>query len=304
MIDLTKLSTETRNPNTMELDTMTPLQIAQVMNAEDAKVAEAVREVLPQVAQVIAWCTESLRRGGRIIYMGAGTSGRLGLLDAVECPPTFGVSPDVVVGLIAGGESAFIKAVEGAEDSRELGRQDLERIGLTAKDMVIGVAASGRTPYVIYALRYAREVGCRTAVVTCNRNSEMAKESDIAIEPVLGPEVLTGSTRLKAGTAQKMILNMISTGSMVGVGKAYQNLMVDVMQTNEKLVVRAENIVMEATGCERELAREMLQKAGGSVKTAITGILLDCGIEEAKEALEKADGHVREALKDKKVTKN
>lgn len=299
MIDLTKLSTETRNEATMKLDEMSPLEIAQAMNKEDAKVAEAIKEVLPQIAELIEWCTESLKQGGRIVYMGAGTSGRLGLLDAVECPPTFGVTPETVVGLIAGGESAFIKAVEGAEDSHTLGEEDLKNIGLSDKDIVIGIAASGRTPYVIYGLRYAKQVGCKTAVVVCNRNSEMAKESDLAVAPVLGPEVLTGSTRLKAGTAQKMILNMISTGSMVGIGKSYQNLMVDVLQTNEKLVTRAENIIIEATQCEREKAKEVLQKAQGSVKLAITSILLECDMEKAKEALKQAGGHIRVALNNK-----
>lgn len=297
MIDLTGLSTETRNQNTMNLDEMTPLEIAQVMNSEDARIAEAVKKVLPEVAQTISWCTESLKQGGRIIYMGAGTSGRLGLLDAVECPPTFGVTPDTVVGLIAGGESAFIKAVEGAEDSQTLGEEDLKKIGLSSKDIVIGIAASGRTPYVIYALRYAKKTGCKTAVIVCNRNSEMAKESDIAIEPVLGPEVLTGSTRLKSGTAQKMILNMISTGSMIGIGKSYQNLMVDVMQTNNKLVTRAENIVIESTGCDRNKAKQVLAEAKGSVKLAVASILLGCGMKEAEEALKKAEGHIRIALK-------
>lgn len=297
MVDLTKLSTETRNPNTMELDQMTPLEIARAMNKEDAGVAEAIKAVLPHVATAIEWCTEGLKQGGRIIYMGAGTSGRLGLLDAVECPPTFGVTPDTVVGLIAGGESAFIKAVEGAEDSQTLGEEDLRKIGLTDKDVVIGIAASGRTPYVIYGLRYAKKTGCKTAVIACNKNSEMAKESDLAIEPVLGPEVLTGSTRLKAGTAQKMILNMISTGSMIGIGKSYQNLMVDVMQTNEKLVTRAENIVIEATGCDREEAKRVLKEAEGGVKLAIASILLNCDMNSAREALQKAQGHIRIALK-------
>ena len=296
MIDLSGLTTETRNKNTLNLDTMSPLEIAQVMNQEDENVVAGVRAVLPEIATVIEWCTDSLRRGGRIIYMGAGTSGRLGLLDAVECPPTFGVSSDVVVGLIAGGESAFIKAVEGAEDSTTLGTDDLKNIGLKAEDIVIGIAASGRTPYVIHALKYAKENGCKTAVVVCNKGSEMAKVADIAIEPVVGPEVLTGSTRLKSGTSQKMILNMISTGSMVGVGKAYQNLMVDVQQTNEKLKVRAQNIVIEATGCEREKASQLLEEAKGSVKLAITAILLDCDVDTAGNKLKNAGGHVRKAI--------
>lgn len=296
MIDLTKLTTEQRNPETMNLDQMTPLELVETMNREDQKVIEAVNKVLPEVAKVIEWTTEALRTGGRIIYMGAGTSGRLGVLDAVECPPTFGVSPDLVVGLIAGGEKAFVKAVEGAEDSETLGTEDLKNIGLHAKDVVIGIAASGRTPYVIHALRYARSLGVKTAIIACNKNSEMSKEADIAIEPVPGPEVLTGSTRLKAGTAQKLVLNMISTASMVGTGKAYENLMVDVMQSNEKLKTRAENIVMEATGCERETARTAIDEAKGSVKLAITSILLDTPVDEAEKALEKAKGHIRKAI--------
>lgn len=296
MIDLTKLTTEQRNPETMNLDQMTPVEIVETMNREDQKVIEAVNKVLPEVAKVIEWTTEALRTGGRIIYMGAGTSGRLGVLDAVECPPTFGVSPDLVIGLMAGGEKAFVKAVEGAEDSETLGTEDLKNIGLHAKDVVIGIAASGRTPYVIHALRYARSLGVKTAIIACNKNSEMSKEADIAIEPVPGPEVLTGSTRLKAGTAQKLVLNMISTASMVGIGKVYENLMVDVMQSNEKLKTRAENIVMEATGCERETARTAIDEAKGSVKLAITSILLGTPVNEAEKALEKAKGHIRKAI--------
>ena len=268
-LTLDNLLTEARNPQTMELDSMTPLEIVTAMNREDARVPESIRHQLPNIAQCVAWATEAIRSGGRLIYMGAGTSGRLGVLDAVECPPTFGVSPDVVVGLIAGGERAFVKAVEGAEDSRELGKADLEAIGLTPKDLVVGIAASGRTPYVLGGL---------------------------AIEVAPGPECLTGSTRLKAGTAQKLILNMISTATMVGCGKAYSNLMVDVMQTNEKLVVRAQNIVMEATGVSRDSAKEAIALAGGSCKLAVTMILADCTVEEAKERLERCGGSVRQAI--------
>lgn len=296
MIDLSKLTTETRNPETLELDKMSSLEIVEIMNREDRNVVQAVYQVLPEVAKVIDLCTVSLNMGGRIIYIGAGTSGRLGLLDAVECPPTFGVSSDVVIGLLAGGHSAFIKAVEGAEDSRTAGKEDLQKINLTSRDMVIGLAASGRTPYVIYGLQYAGETGCSTAIIACNKESEMARAADIAIEPIVGPEVLTGSTRLKAGTAQKMILNMISTASMVGIGKVYQNLMVDVLQTNEKLMIRAQNIVMEATGCSREKAKAVLEKANGSAKTAIVAILLNCDVEMANENLSRAKGHVRKAL--------
>ena len=298
MIDLSVLVTESRNKETMGLDQMTPLEIVTVMNREDGKAVEAIGEVLPQIAQAIAWCTDSLKQKGRIIYIGAGTSGRLGVLDAVECPPTFGVSPDVVVGLMAGGTPAFVKAVEGAEDSQTMGEEDLKEIHLSPADIVIGLAASGRTPYVIYGLRYAKKIGCRTVAVSCNRDSEIGKEADLAIEPVPGPDVLTGSTRLKAGTVQKMVLNMISTGSMVGIGKVYQNLMVDVVQTNMKLITRAENIVMTATGCTREEARDSLEEAEGSVKLAITMILLQCGAKSAKTRLNRAGGYVRNAIQD------
>ena len=298
MIDLSVLVTESRNKETMGLDQMTPLEIVTVMNREDGKAVNAVGEVLPQIAQAIAWCTDSLKQKGRIIYIGAGTSGRLGVLDAVECPPTFGVSPDVVVGLMAGGTPAFVRAVEGAEDSQTMGEEDLKEIHLSPADIVIGLAASGRTPYVIYGLRYAKKIGCRTVAVSCNRDSEIGKEADLAIEPVPGPEVLTGSTRLKAGTVQKMVLNMRSTGSMVGIGKVYQNLMVDVVQTNMKLITRAENIVMTATGCTREEARDSLEEAEGSVKLAITMILLQCGAKSAKTRLNRAGGYVRNAIQD------
>lgn len=295
-LTLDNLLTEARNPQTMELDSMTPLEIVTAMNREDARVPESIRPQLPNIAQCVAWATEAIRSGGRLIYMGAGTSGRLGVLDAVECPPTFGVSPDVVVGLIAGGERAFVKAVEGAEDSRELGKADLEAIGLTPKDLVVGIAASGRTPYVLGGLAYANSLGCKTAAISCNPGSALGKEARLAIEVAPGPECLTGSTRLKAGTAQKLILNMISTATMVGCGKAYSNLMVDVMQTNEKLVVRAQNIVMEATGVSRDSAKEAIALAGGSCKLAVTMILADCTVEKAKERLERCGGSVRQAI--------
>lgn len=295
-LTLDNLLTEARNPQTMELDSMTPLEIVTAMNREDARVPESIHPQLPNIARCVAWATEAIRSGGRLIYMGAGTSGRLGVLDAVECPPTFGVSPDVVVGLIAGGEGAFVKAVEGAEDSRELGKADLEAIGLTPKDLVVGIAASGRTPYVLGGLAYANSLGCKTAAISCNPGSALGKEARLAIEVAPGPECLTGSTRLKAGTAQKLILNMISTATMVGCGKAYSNLMVDVMQTNEKLVVRAQNIVMEATGVSRDSAKEAIALAGGSCKLAVTMILADCTVEEAKERLERCGGSVRQAI--------
>lgn len=296
MLDLTKLSTEARNPDSMNLDVMSPLEIVTLMNHEDARAVASVTEVLPQVATAIEWATEALRSGGRIVYMGAGTSGRLGVLDAVECPPTFGVSPDMVVGLIAGGEGAFIKAVEGAEDSVQLGEDDLRGINVSERDVVIGLAASGRTPYVIGGLTYARNLGCKTVAIACNRGSQVGQTAELAIEPVPGPEVLTGSTRLKAGTVQKLILNMISTGSMVQVGKVYQNLMVDVQQTNEKLVTRAQNIVMAATECTRDEALAALEQAEGHVKTAVVMIMAGLDAAGAVQALEATSGHAREAI--------
>ena len=296
-LNLADMSTETRNSRTMDLDIMTPLEIVTVMNEEDARVPEAIKPQLNNIAQCVSWATQSIEAGSRLIYMGAGTSGRLGVLDAAECPPTFGVSPETVVGLIAGGDKAFIKAVEGAEDSAELGRQDLVNIGLTSQDLVVGIAASGRTPYVLGGLEYAKEMGCHTVGISCNPGSAVGGAAELAIEVVPGPECLTGSTRLKAGTAQKLILNMISTATMVRCGKAFQNLMVDVVPTNEKLRVRAENIVMEATGVAREQAKEALLQAGDKVKTAILMILVGCGREEAEEKLEKTNGHIREAMK-------
>jgi N-acetylmuramic acid 6-phosphate etherase len=295
-LNLKSMSTETRNQNTMNLDTMTPLEVITVMNQEDAKVPEAIKPALPNIAQCVTWAIESIEAGGRIIYMGAGTSGRLGVLDAVECPPTFGVAPEVVVGLIAGGEKAFVKAVEGAEDSRQLGHDDLVNINLEKRDIVIGIAASGRTPYVLGGLAYAKEVGCHTVAISCNPGSAIGQAAELAIEVVPGPEVLTGSTRLKSGTSQKLILNMISTATMVGCGKTYGNLMVDVDPCNAKLVVRARGIVMEATGCDLQTAEKAMAEAGGHAKTAITMILADCSAEEARARLEKAGGHVRKAI--------
>jgi N-acetylmuramic acid 6-phosphate etherase len=282
----------------MQLDQMTPLEIARVMNEEDHKVADAVGEVLLQVAQAITWAKEALEAGGRVIYFGAGTSGRLGVLDAVECPPTFGVDPGVVVGLIAGGEKAFVRAIEGAEDSQTLCVEELKDIGLCEKDLAVGLAASGRTPYVIGGLAYANALGCKTIAVTANKGSEAGAVAQLAIEAEPGPEVLTGSTRLKAGTAEKLILNMISTGAMVGIGKVYQNLMVDVQQTNEKLVSRARNIVCEATGCSLQDADKTLRLADEDVKCAVVMLLAQVNADEARSRLQAARGHVREAIAD------
>jgi N-acetylmuramic acid 6-phosphate etherase len=278
---------------------MSSLEIITEMNREDALIASAIQPHLPNISKVIEYCIKAISQGGRIIYMGAGTSGRLGVLDAAECPPTFGVSPDVVVGLIAGGEGAFIRAREGSEDSAELGKQDLIQIGLNKRDIVIGLAASGRTPYVLGGLAYAQQLGCHTAAISNTHHSKIGEVAEIAVDVPVGAEVLTGSTRLKSGTAEKMILNMISTATMVGLGKAYQNLMVDVMQTNEKLRNRAENIVMEATGVERSVARATIDAAKGSCKVAITMILANCSYEDALMRLQQACGHVREAIMEK-----
>ena len=292
-----QMTTELRNEDTMNLDTMSSLEIITVMNREDEKIPKVIHGHLEEIALAADWGVESLLQGGRIFYIGAGTSGRLGVLDASECPPTFGVSPDVVIGLIAGGEKAFTKAVEGAEDNRELAVQDLKDHALTKKDLVIGLAASGRTPYVLGGLEYARSLGCHTVAVSCNADSEISRVAELGIDVVVGPEILTGSTRLKAGTAQKMILNMISTAAMVRTGKAYENLMVDVVQTNEKLRMRALRIVTEATGADRETAEKTLALAGGKCKTAITMILADCNCKEAEERLMKVGGFVRKAIK-------
>lgn len=296
-MDLNKMMTETRNPDTMDLDQMSALEIVTAMNREDRKVPEGIEPELPQIAAVVEAAERAFRKGGRLFYLGAGTSGRLGVLDASECPPTFGVEPEMVVGLIAGGDRALRFPIEGAEDSRELGRRDLEEHNLCADDIVVGIAASGRTPYVLGALEYARSLGCTTAAIACNKGSAIGKAADIAIEAQVGPEVLTGSTRLKAGTAQKMILNMITTGAMVRIGKAYQNLMVDVVQSNEKLETRAENIVMAATGVERAEARQTIDAAGGKVKLAITMLLTGRDAQQAQELLDEAGGRVRDALR-------
>ncbi|KQL41529.1 N-acetylmuramic acid 6-phosphate etherase [Bacillus sp. FJAT-25509] len=293
---LENLTTETRNEKTMNLDEMSIEEFLTVMNEEDAKVAAAVRNEIPNISKAVEKIVTAFKSGGRLIYIGAGTSGRIGLLDAVECPPTFGTSPEEVVGLIAGGEKAFIKAVEGAEDSEELAIEDLKEIKLSKNDIVVGIAASGRTPYVIGGLKYAKEIGAATVAVSCNKGSKIGQEAEIAIEVVNGPEVLTGSTRLKAGTSQKLVCNMLSTASMVGIGKVYGNLMVDVQSTNEKLVERSKRIVMEATSCTYEIAEEYLTKSNQSPKVAIVMILTGFSYEQAIEQLKKSEGFVRKAI--------
>ena len=295
MVNISGLSTETRNELTEDIDLLSTGQIIEIMNQEDLKVVKAVKDALPEIEILINECIRAYKNGGRIIYIGAGTSGRLGLMDAVEVIPTY--NSDRFVGLIAGGDNAFVKAVEGAEDSKELAVEDLKRIDLCDRDLVIGIAASGRTPYVIGGLDYARSIGARTGCLCCNFNTEIADHCDYPIELSAGPEVVTGSTRLKSGTCQKIVLNMISTATMIGVGKVYGNLMVDVKATNEKLVERCRRIVMEATGCDHDKADEVLKETDNNCKEAIVMILLGITKEEAKEKLDKADGHIREALK-------
>lgn len=267
-----------------------------VMNQEDKKVAKAIEKVLPEIEKAVHVIIEKFNAGGRLIYIGAGTSGRLGVLDAAECPPTFGAPKEQVVGIIAGGEKAFTEAIEGSEDNIEMGKKDLKKIGLTKNDVVVGLAASGRTPYVIGALEYANSIQAPTVAIACTRESEIGQVANIAIEATPGPEVLTGSTRLKAGTTQKLILNMLSTISMVGIGKAYKNLMVDVQPSNEKLISRAINIVMQATGVEEAVARKKMEESEGNVKAAILMILLDIDKETAEQKLVETKGHIRQSL--------
>ncbi len=295
-MNLGALVSESRNPETMDLDALSTLEMVTRFNQQDATVAEAVKATLPQVAQAVDAAAEALLAGGRIIYMGAGTSGRLGILDAAECPPTFGVPHDLVVGLIAGGPGALLRAVEGAEDNPQFGEQDLCGINLEARDLVVGLAASGRTPYVLGGLAYARRCGCTTVAVSCNPDSAIARAADIAISPVVGPEALTGSTRLKSGTAQKLVLNMISTGAMVKYGKVYQNLMVDMKATNAKLVDRACRMLMEATGASRERAEALLAQTDYEVKPAILMELSGVDAPTARARLAAHRGYLRAAL--------
>lgn len=295
-IDLTGLSTETVNPKSENLSSMSIEQAISLMNEEDYQAVRCVGEQKAMITKVIKKTSKALCSGGRIIYVGAGTSGRLGVLDAVECPPTFGVDYNKVIGLIAGGDNAFVKAKEGAEDSKEQGAAALEEIELSSLDCVIGIAASGRTPFVIGALEYAMQTGAATAALVCNKNSEIARLVPDTIEAVPGPEVLTGSTRLKAGTATKLVLNMISTISMVQAGKVFKNYMVDVKTTNEKLVQRAKNMIQAVTGCSAQRAADLLEESGRHVKTAIIMELTDTTKEDADALLQENQGHIDRVL--------
>lgn len=295
-IDLTSMITESRNPASADIDSLPTLDMLRVINREDQTVALAVEKTLPQVAQVVDAVAQAFRLGGRLIYMGAGTSGRLGILDASECPPTFGTPAEQVVGLIAGGHKAILKAVENAEDNRELAVNDLKALNFSEKDVLVGIAASGRTPYVLGGMEYALSLGAAVAAVSCNPDSEMSRLAGIAITPVVGPEVITGSSRMKAGTAQKLILNMITTGAMIRSGKVYGNLMADVEATNAKLVERQKRIVMAATECDRATAEQALTACDGHCKTAIVMILAQLSAGDAKALLAQHQGFIRDAL--------
>ncbi|MBY0547603.1 MAG: N-acetylmuramic acid 6-phosphate etherase [Candidatus Obscuribacterales bacterium] len=293
---LSQLETELRNTRTSELDTLATSELLQVLHQENHAVPAAIDPILATLADLVDKIAERLQVGGRIIYVGAGTSGRLGVLDASECPPTFGVSPDMVQGIIAGGHKALVSSIEGAEDNKEQGKLDLAERNPDDKDTVIGIAASGRTPYVIGALDFARSRGCITAGIANVSNSALAQHVDFVLEAVTGSEPLTGSTRMKAGTAQKLILNLISTAVMVRIGKVYQNLMVDVKATNEKLKHRAVRIVQEATSAPGDICEAALEKSDWHAKTAIVSILLNTSAEQATELLERNKGHLRPAL--------
>lgn len=296
MEKLEELTTELSNEETQQLDRLSVREILRLMNEEDKKVPFAVERVLDQVADAVERIAASLENGGRLFYFGAGTSGRLGILDASECPPTFGTDPELVQGVIAGGPAAMVRAIEGAEDSPELGRQDVHTYGVKAGDVVVGIAASGRTPYVIGALREARRLNAATIALSCNEHAVIDAFADVAINVVVGPEVLTGSTRLKAGTAQKLVLNMLTTATMIKLGKVYGNLMVSVQATNVKLRERVKRIVMEVTGASYAEAERLAELANGDAKTAIVMKLTGRGAEEARRLLDEAGGRIRDVL--------
>ncbi len=296
MVELQKIATEQRNPNTTNIDTLSTLDMVKLINREDHRVAEAVALVTDKIAEAVDVIAARLSTGGRLIYCGAGTSGRLGILDAVECPPTYSTDPETVQALMAGGYGAIFKAVEGAEDSKELGKADMQGIGFSGKDVLVGIAASGRTPYVLGCMEYAKELGAPTVAVTCCPGSILDSFADIGIAPAPGPEVVTGSTRMKSGTAQKMVLNMLSTGAMIKLGKVYGNLMVDVKPSNEKLVRRCVTIVCSATDCTEEEAVDALERCGYHPKTAIVMLLRGVDAETADRLLEAAGGRIAKVL--------
>lgn len=295
--DITKLATERRNPRSRDIDRLTTAEMVSLINSEDKKVADAVEKVCPQIAAAIDLIYVRMKRGGRLIYCGCGTSGRLGILDASECPPTYSVSPETVQAVIAGGKGAVFNAVEGAEDSAELSKEDMLKLALTENDTLVGIAASGRTPYVLGAMKAARDAGAGVIGLTCCPGSEIDRAADIGISPDPGPEVITGSTRMKCGTAQKMVLNMLSTCTMVKLGKVYGNLMVDVKPSNEKLVHRCISIVREATGADEKTAVAALEACGYKCKTAIVMLLCSVSADEAEARLGRSDGRVADAIR-------
>ncbi len=295
-LSLAKLLTEQRNPASRDLDALSVEEILRLINAQDKLVPVAVEREIPYIARAVDLVVAAFRKNGRLIYVGAGTSGRLGVVDASECPPTFGVDPGLVVGVIAGGRAAMFKSQEGAEDREEKAATDLRALKLSSRDVVCGIAASRRTPYVVAAVRFARKIGAKTIYITTNPRSEFDLEVDVAICPEVGPEVLMGSTRMKSGTAQKLMLNMITTTAMVKMGKVYENMMVDLQLTNNKLVERSRRIVMTATGTDYATAERVLKEAGGHVKTAIVMVLGKTNAPTAKKRLKAADGFVRQAL--------
>ena len=295
---MTRPTTEQVNANSWNIDKLSTVDMLTLINEEDATVALAVRRAIPQIALAVDLIVEALKAGGRLLYVGAGTSGRLGVLDAAECVPTFSVSPELVQGLIAGGEKAMFQSIEGAEDSTEHGARDLAERELTANDVVCGIAASGRTPYVLGAIRYAKSVDAKTIAISANRDAPLLQGVDVAIAIEVGPEVIAGSTRMKAGTAQKMVLNMLSTGSMIKLGKVYGNLMVDVKVSNRKLAERATGLVMQLTGADKEQAIAMLASAENEVKTAVVMGRLQVGAKRARNLLRDADGHLRDVIGD------
>ena len=296
MVELQKIATEQRNPNTMNIDTLSTLDMVKLINQEDHRVADAVGEVTDKIAQAVDVIAEKLAAGGRLIYCGAGTSGRLGILDAVECPPTYSTDPETVQALMAGGYGAIFKAVEGAEDSKELGVQDMQNIHFGPKDVLVGIAASGRTPYVRGCMEYAKQLGAPTVAVTCCPGSELDQFADIGIAPAPGPEVVTGSTRMKSGTAQKMVLNMLSTGAMIKLGKVYGNLMVDVKPSNEKLIRRCVTIVCSAAECTEAEATQALEECDYRPKVAIVMVLRGVNADTACAMLQKAEGRIAKVL--------
>lgn len=293
---LATLVSEDQNPDTLDIDIMSTEKIVTKINNEDKKVAEAIGRIIPQLARSVDIISSAFKEGGRLIYIGAGTSGRIGVLDAVECVPTFGVAHGMVIGVMAGGESAMYQAKEGAEDNITEGQKDLADLSLSSDDVVVGIAASGRTPYVIGALNYATKIGAKTIALSCNPNAEIAHHAQLALLPIVGPEALTGSTRMKSGSAQKMVLNILSTASMIKIGKSYQNLMVDVKATNEKLHARGTRMIMQLTGIEEKQATEVLKKAGGLVKLAMMMVLSGKNEVDAKQSLEENGGFLRKAL--------